>query len=481
MAHPNGARRIGPALLVAGLLFLAAGPARPAAAKVFDAETFTLANGLEVVVLPNHLAPVAFQILAYKIGAADGLPGKNGLPHFLEHLMFKATQKLAAGQFTREIDRRGGTDNAFTGQDYTAFHQEIAKADLPMIMEMEADRMTNLQLTDAVVLPERDVIVEERHERVENDPGAQLGEMLNASLYLNHPYGLPVLGWKHEMEGYTTADALDFYRSRYAPNNAVLVIAGDVTAAEVKTLAEKFYGPIPRRDVPPRQRLQEPEHYAASRVTLKSPFVEQPSMTRLYLASSYRRSADTIGSEAVASGTDPYALQVLSEIMGDASVGRLYRRLVVEQGIAESAGCFYDPAVYDLGTFGFWGSPREWIDIGRIEQAIDAEIALLLKDGVTQDELDRAKRRLTIDAVKARDSLGGAARLVATRIAAGSSLDEVQAWSDRIQAVTTEDVLQAARKTLIETRSATGTLLPANGVKPGGKAPGPAVPAGVTQ
>jgi zinc protease len=469
----NIARHTWPALLVAGLVVCAAIFARPAAAKVFDAETFTLDNGLEVVVLPNHLAPVVFQILAYKIGAADGLPGKNGIPHFLEHLMFKATKNLAAGQFSKEIDRRGGTDNAFTGQDYTAFHQEIAKSALPRIMEMEADRMANLQLTDAVVLPERDVIIEERHERVENDPGSQLSEMLSASLYLNHPYGLPVLGWKHEMEGYTTEDALSFYRSRYAPNNAVLVIAGDVTTAEVKELAEKYYGPIPRRDVPKRQRLQEPEHYASSRVTLKSAFVEQPSMTRLYLAPSYR----------TADGDQAYALQVLSEIMGDASVGRLYRRLVVEQGKAESAGCFYDPAVYDLGSFGFWGSPRQGVGIDEIEKAIDAEIAALLKDGVTQDELDRAKHRLTIDAVKARDSLGGAARLVATRIAAGSSLDDVQAWSDRIQAVTTDDVLQAARKTLIETRSATGTLLPADGVKPdaGGQPAAPAVPASTTE
>lgn len=465
------ARKIWPALLVAGLVIFASIAARPAAAKVFDAETFTLDNGLEVVVLPNHLAPVVFQILAYKIGAADGLPGKNGLPHFLEHLMFKATKKLAAGQFTKEIDRRGGSDNAFTGQDYTAFHQEIAKADLPLIMEMEADRMTNLQLTDAVVLPERDVIVEERHERVENDPAAQLSEMLNASLYLNHPYRLPILGWKHEMEGYTTEDALDFYRARYAPNNAVLVIAGDVTLDEVKALAEKYYGPIPRRDVPKRQRLQEPEHHAASRVTLKSPFVEQPSMTRLYLAPSYRTAA----------GNEAYALQVLAEIMGDATVGRLHRRLVVEQGIAESAGCFYDPAVYDLGTFGFWGSPREGVGIDRVEQAIDAEIADLLKDGVTQDELDRAKRRLKIEAVKARDSLGGAARLIATRIAAGSSLDEVQAWSDRIQQVTTDEVLQAARNALLEVRSATGTLLPADAAKPDGKPAAPAIPAGVAQ
>jgi zinc protease len=455
-----------PAGWLAGLLFCATlAVAAPSRADLFVADTFTLDNGLQVVVLPKHLAPVVYQILAYKAGAADGAPGKNGVAHFLEHLMFKGTQKFGNGVFSREIDRRGGNDNAFTNQDVTAYHQQIAKRDLPLIMEMEADRMTNLVLSDPIVLPERDVIIEERHQRIENNPGAQLGEMMDAVLFLNHPYRLPIIGWQHEMQTYTTQDAIDFYQKHYAPNNAVLVIAGDVTTEEVKALAEKYYGPIPKKDVAPRLRLQEPEAYAPRRVTLESPFVNQPAVSRSYQAPSFR----------TAEGNQAYALQVLDEILGGNNVGRLYRRLVVDQALADYAGCNYDASPYDQGSFAFWGAPRKGVKIERIEQAIDAEIADLLKNGVTDQEVADAKNRMEISAVKSRDSLSGAAQFVATRIATGSSLQEIQDWPDRIKEVTAADVLAAAKAVLVPNNSATGLLLPKPGAVPG--APPPTAPA----
>jgi zinc protease len=461
--------RIRPATWFAGFLFLAAVVlAQPSRADLFVADTFTLDNGLEVVVLPKHLAPVVFQILVYKAGAADGAIGKNGVAHFLEHLMFKGTKKFGDGVFTREVDRHGGTDNAFTNQDVTAFHQQIAKRDLPMIMEMEADRMNGLALSDPVVLPERDVIIEERHQRIENNPGAQLSEMMNAVLFLNHPYRLPIIGWKHEMETYSTQDAIDFYDKYYAPNNAVLVIAGDVTTDEVKALAEKYYGPIPKKELAPRQRLQEPEAYAPRRVTLESEFVDQPAVSRTYLAPSFR----------TAEGKEAYALQVLDEILGGNNVGRLYRRLVVDQGLADYAGCNYDASPYDQGSFAFWGAPRQGIKVEQIEQAIDAELADLLKNGVTDQEVADAKRRMEISAVKSRDSLNGAAQFVATRIATGSSLVDVQAWPDRIQQVTAADVLAAAKAVLVPNRSVTGILLPKPGAVPGAPPPTPPAPIG---
>jgi zinc protease len=463
-----------PARLLAGLLFWAAllGVVAPAHADLFAADSFTLPNGLEVVVLPKHLAPVVFQVLVYKAGAADGAIGKNGVAHFLEHLMFKGTQRFAAGEFTHQVNLHGGEDNAFTNQDVTAFHQTIAKRDLPMIMEMEADRMTDLQLTDPVVLPERDVIIEERHQRIENDPGAQLSEMLNAVLYLNHPYRLPVIGWRHEMETYTTQDALDFYQAHYAPNDAVLVIAGDVTTDEVMALATQYYGPIAKKDIPERKRLSEPEAYAPRRVTLESEFVSQPSVSRIYQAPSYRTAAENQG------GNQAYALQVLDEILGGNNVGRLYRHLVVEQALADSVGSNYDPSAYDVGSFTFWGAPRQGVTVEKIEQAIDDEIAKVLKDGVTDDEVAGAKRRLEISAVKSRDSLSGAATLIATRIATGSTLAEIQAWPDRIAAVTAADVLTAARLVLVPNNSATGTLLPKPGAAPGQAPAAPPVPIG---
>jgi len=458
-----------PATLFAGLLVWAAiSLAPPARADLFVADTFTLDNGLQVVVLPKHLAPVVYQILAYKTGAADGAPGKNGVAHFLEHLMFKGTKHFGDGVFTKEVDRRGGNDNAFTNQDVTAYHQQIAKRDLPLIMEMEADRMSNLVLSDPIVLPERDVIIEERRQRTENSPGAQLGEMMNAILFLNHPYRLPIIGWLHEMQTYSTQDATDFYGKHYAPNNAVLVIAGDVTTEEVKALAEKYYGPVAKKDVAPRERLQEPEAYAPRRVTLESEFVDQPSVSRLYLAPSFR----------TAEGNQAYALQVLDEILGGNSVGRLYRRLVVDKGLADYAGSNYDASPYDQGTFGFWGAPRQGATVEDIEKAIDGEIDDLLKNGVTDQEVTDAKRRMEISAVKSRDSLNGAAQFVATRIATGSSLADIQAWPDKIKEVTAADVLAAAKAVLVPNRSVTGMLLPKAGAVPGAPPPTPPAPIG---
>ena len=466
--------RIRPATWLAGLALWMALSLAPfgftsaARADLFVADTFTLDNGLQVVVLPKHLAPVVFQILVYKAGAADGAIGKNGVAHFLEHLMFKGTKKFGDGVFTREVDRHGGNDNAFTNQDVTAYHQQIAKRDLPMIMEMEADRMNGLTLTDPVVLPERDVIIEERHQRIENNPGAQLGEMMNAVLFLNHPYRLPIIGWQHEMQTYTTQDAIDFYGKYYAPNNAVLVIAGDVTTEEVKALAEKYYGPIPKKDVQPRQRLQEPEAYAPRRVTLESEFVDQPSVSRIYQAPSFR----------TAEGNQAYALQVLDEILGGNNVGRLYRRLVVDKGLADYAGSNYDASPYDQGSFAFYGAPRQGGKVEEIEQALDAEIADLLKNGVTDQEVADAKRRMEISAVKSRDSLNGAAQFVATRIATGSSLADIQAWPDKIKKVTAADVLAAAKAVFVPNRSVTGTLLPKPGAVPGAPPATPPAPIG---
>jgi zinc protease len=463
-----------PAAWLAGFLFCTAliaasrGFIPVARADLFVADTFTLPNGLEVVVLPKHLAPVVYQILVYKAGAADGAIGKNGVAHFLEHLMFKGTQKFGNGVFTREVDRRGGNDNAFTNQDVTAFHQQIAKRDLPLIMEMEADRMNGIILADPIVLPERDVIIEERHQRIENNPGAQLGEMMNAVLFLNHPYRLPIIGWQHEMQTYTTQDAIDFYGKYYAPNNAVLVIAGDVTTEEVKALAEKYYGPLPRKDVGPRQRLQEPEAYAPRRVTLASEFVDQPSVSRIYQAPSFR----------TAEGNQAYALQILDEILGGNNVGRLYRRLVVDKGLADYAGSNYDASPYDQGSFAFYGAPRQGGKVEEIEAALDAEIADLLKNGVTDQEVADAKRRMEISAVKSRDSLEGAAQFVATRIATGSSLADIQAWPDKIKEVTAADVLAAAKAVLVPNRSVTGTLLPKPGAVPGAPPATPPAPIG---
>jgi zinc protease len=253
--------------LGAGLgLIVALGIWSDAAAQRFGAETFTLGNGLQVVVIPNHRVPAVTQMVWYKVGAADDPRGTSGIAHFLEHLMFKGTKAMAPGEFAAKVTATGGRDNAFTTEDCTAYYETVARDKLEMVMRMEADRMTGLVLDDAVVLPERDVILEERRMRIDNEPSALLGEQLTASLFLHSSYRIPTIGWEAEMRKLSTADALAFYGKWYAPNNAILIVAGDTTAAEVRPLAERYFGPLPTRSLPARVRLDEPPHHAAIRL-----------------------------------------------------------------------------------------------------------------------------------------------------------------------------------------------------------------------
>jgi zinc protease len=425
----------------------------PAAAAVFDPSTVTLDNGLQVVVIENHRAPVVTHMVWYRAGAADELPGKTGIAHFLEHLMFKGTKTVPPGAFSEMIARLGGSENAFTTQDATAYFQSVAVEHLEEMMRLEADRMVNLVLTDDVVLPERDVILEERRQRVDNEPGSQLMEMMRAALFLNHPYRLPTIGWENEMQGLTTADAIAWHKKWYAPNNAVVVISGDVTMAQVKPLAEKYYGVLPAQPVPARDRPAEPVQFAPRRVTLEDGRVQLASWSRLYQAPSYHRGAKE----------HAYALEVLAEIIGGGTSSRLYRSLVVEQKVATSAGAGYDADNLDLSIFNFYGSAQSGGGVDDIETAVDAEIARLLVDGVTKEEVARAKKSLQAGSVKARDSLSAPARIVGRALVSGGSLEEVEAWPDRIGAVTVADVNAAAKAVLDINYSVTGLLLPKAG------------------
>lgn len=441
-----------PVVAVLLLALLALLPAA-ASAKVFSPTSFTLDNGLQVVVVENHRAPVVTQMVWYKVGAADEPQGKSGIAHFLEHLMFKGTKSTPPGVFSDEIARRGGEENAFTTQDYTAYFQSVAVEHLDLVMRLEADRMANLVLSDAVVLPERDVILEERRQRIDSQPSSQLGEMARAALYLNHPYRIPTIGWAHEMRGLTTADAVAFYERWYAPDNAILILSGDVTVDAVRTLAEKYYGPVPRRDVPERVRLIEPEQLAPRQVALESERVQQPSWSRQYVAPSYRRGYGA-GEPAQA-----YALEVLDEILGGGPTSRLYRRLVVEQRVATSAGSWYSPDAVDYGAFGFSGSPLPGGKAEDVGAALEAEIARLLKDGVTEEEVAAAKALMQADAVKATDGVSAAARVIGAALATGSTIEDVEEWPERIGAVTVEQVNAAARAVLRPENSVTGLLL----------------------
>src|SRR5881392_450710 len=295
--------------------------------------SFTLGNGLQVVVIPDHRTPVVTQMIWYKVGSADETPGKSGLAHFLEHLMFKGTAKHPVGEFSQTVLRIGGNENAFTSTDYTGYFQRVPREQLGKMMEFEADRMTGLVLKDENVLPERDVVLEEYNMRVANNPDARLVEQIMAALYLNHPYGRPVIGWHDEIEKLEREDALAFYKRFYAPNNAIVVIAGDVELNDLRPIAERTLGEIAAQPAIAARRLrpQEPQPVAPRTVTLSDPRVEQPALKRYYLAPS---------AATAAAGESP-ALDVLAQLMGSGSNSYLYRALVVEKPLAVSANAGY--------------------------------------------------------------------------------------------------------------------------------------------
>lgn len=436
------------AAFAVGLLIAAS---QPVTAAVFDPKTFTLPNGLEVVVIENHRLPVVTQMVWYKVGSADDPQGQSGVAHFLEHLMFRGSGSIAPGEFSRIVARNGGRDNAFTSWDYTAYHQTVAADRLELVMKLESDRMANLAITEEVVTPERQVIIEERRSRTDNNPAALLNEQMNASLFLNHPYRIPVIGWQHEMATLTQAGALDFYRRHYAPNNAILIVSGDVTVEQVRGLAAKYYAPIPRRDIAPRTRLREPLHVAARRVVLESDRVREPRLTREYLAPSY-----TTGDTQYA-----YALQVLETILSGGATSRLHKKLVEDDKLAVSAYASYEPSALDYGTLSIGGQPRSDVPLSKLEEAIDLEIARLLKDGVTADEVTRAKNQLVSSSDYARDSLRRGAMAIGTALATGQTVADVESWPERIGAVTPEQVNAAARNVFNIVNSVTGALLPA--------------------
>ena len=427
-----------------------------AAAKVFDAESFTLANGLTVVVVPNPRAPVVKHMVWYRVGAADEGPGESGIAHFLEHLMFKGTKTRAAGEFSRLVAKNGGRENAFTSYDYTAYHQTIAKDRLAMVMELEAERMTGLAITPDEVDRERLVVLEERRTRIDNHPASRLREQAAAVQFYNYPYRRPIIGWEHEIRALDRETILAFYRRWYAPNNAVLVVAGDITAAELKPLAEKYYGPIPAARPVARIRPDEPPQSAAREVSLNDARVPQPSWTRSWIAPSHAWGAK----EHV------YALEVLAEVLGGGATSRLYRALVLDQAIADGAGAHYDTSTRGPSRFGFFASPRREVALDAVERAVEAEIARVVRDGVSREEVERTKTRMIAETTLARDSLETGAQALGAALAIGLDVEAIERWPERIGAVTAEQVNAAARHVLAQPGFVTGRLLPAAGKSP---------------
>lgn len=422
----------------------------PAAAKVFSPTYFKLGNGLEVVVIENHRVPAAIQMLWYKVGAADEAQGESGVAHLFEHLMFKGTKNTPPDVFSTFVRRHGGNENAFTTWDHTGYYQVVPRDQLGDVMAFEADRMRGLVLEDKQIESERAVVLEEWNGRVGQSPSAQLSTEMSATLFRNHNYGRPIIGWRHEIEALDRETILAFYRRYYAPDNAVLVVAGDVTPDEVKALAEKYYGPIPPSNNPPGPWTTEPPPRAEKRVVLRDERVTDPSWRRIYIALSNH----TKGSEHA------LALEVLAEILGDGSVGRLAKSLVRGTEQAVAAGVYYDGESRGPGTMLFYAVPRNGVDLASLEKAIDGQIAELLKDGVTDEEVAGTVKRMLSAAVYARDGLETGARVLGETLANGGTIADVEEWPDRLAKVTADDVMAAARLVLQPDRAVTGELLP---------------------
>lgn len=440
-------------LLIAWLTgILVMGTARAEQAmRIAEPSNFVLDNGLEIVVIPDHRAPVVTHMVWYKAGSADEPWGKSGIAHFLEHLLFKGTKTAKPGEFSTEIAEIGGRENAFTSVDYTAYYQKVAPDALEMVMRYEADRMQNLTLTESDVETERDVILEERRQRVDANPGSILSEALNAAVYQNHPYGIPIIGWEHEMVGLTRQDAFDFYNTHYTPNNAILIVAGDIEPEEVLELARKTYGPVERRAEPgQRVRPSEPDSVVSRNVSYRDARVTVPSMRRIYLAPSYR----------IAEPREAEALDILSTILGGASTSRIKRALMVDQTIASSAGTSYWGGLYDNAELSVYLTPLPNVELAKAEADLDAVIEDLRQNGITQEELDTARHSLIKSMMFSSDSQSSMARLYGTVLTTGGTVKDVVEWPDRMMSVTVEDVNKAARKYLDPKRATTGYLLP---------------------
>ncbi|MGH6834273.1 MAG: M16 family metallopeptidase [Methylocella sp.] len=409
-----------------------------------------LANGLEIVVIEDHRAPVVTHMVWYRNGSADDPPGKSGIAHFLEHLMFKGTKANPQGKFSELVADLGGQENAFTGNDYTAYFQRVAKQHLGVCMDYEADRMKNLVLTGEVVETERDVVLEERRMRTDSDPSNQLNEAVQAALFTQHPYGKPIIGWSHEIESLERADALAYYDRFYTPENAILVVAGDVDATDVIGLAEKYYGPVAARgESPKRLRPREPEPRAHRLVTLFDEKVEQPSHQSVFLVPSYKSAAPG----------EAEALEVLAHLLGGGQASLLFKTLVMDGKLAVAAGAQYQGTAVDDTRFYVFAVPATGVGLATIDAAVDAVIARVAQ-GVQEADVKRAKNRLVAEAVYAQDNQATLAHWYGASLAAGLCLEDVAHWPERIEAVTSDDVKKAALW-LDKRRSVTGFLLPA--------------------
>ncbi|WP_084397791.1 M16 family metallopeptidase [Henriciella aquimarina] len=419
--------------------------------------TFELDNGMDVVVLPDHRAPVVTHMVWYKVGAVDEEPGKSGIAHLFEHVMFKETDDIGPEEFTSIVQRNGGQLNAFTSWDYTAYYERVAKEQLKRMMELEAERMTDLIINDdpeGPFISERDVVKEERRQRIDNNPGVILQEQVMGALYQDHPYHITVIGKMDEVAALTPEDGLDFYNTWYTPSEAILVVAGDVTPEQVRTLAEETYGTIEDPQIERPERGWETVQPLAETQTIthSDPKVRQPEWQRWYLATSYSQDRDFA-----------YALDVAMDVLGGGRTSRLYQALVEDQKIAVDASAGAWLSLHDTAPAVLSASPSQGVSLDELETAYMAVVNDVLENGFTDAEVERSRNSLAASAIYQRDSQASMAQLYGSTLAVGGTVDDVMSYPDDIRSVTKDDAIAALRKVLgADQNYIEGHLLPAS-------------------
>lgn len=419
-------------------------------AGLFNPKTFQLDNGLSVVVLENHRAPVVSHMVWYKVGSADDPETSVGLAHYLEHLMFKGPKGTASAEMDQIMNRIGGSFNASTSYDFTNYYEIVAADQLETVMRLEAERMEKLTILDEQALPEKDVVLEERRMRYEMNPFGRLFESVSAVWYWRHPYGRPAIGFENDIKDLTPEAAREFHKKWYAPNNAVLIVAGAVTVDEVKKLAKKYYGKIPSRPVPERNWLKEPSHGDVEQtITVYSKDVVQPSMVFLYPAPNFKDDKDMA-----------YAIQVLDFLLSEGATSKFYKSLVEGKKIAAGISFVYNIYSRQLGHVYLTTSPNPGHTLENLEKAVIHEIEKLLHEGITKEEVEKAKERMLAKLVYLRDNALSGASEFGGAFCVGQTIEEIEAWPERIKAVTTEQVNKALKTIFLSKQKLKGYLLP---------------------
>lgn len=412
----------------------------PISALAGNTHEFKLTNGMKIVVQEDHRSPVVVSQVWYRAGSIDEFNGTTGVAHVLEHMMFKGTRKVPAGQFSRIVAAAGGRENAFTSRDYTVYFQQLEKSRLELSMKLEADRMANLNMSDAEFAKEIQVVMEERRWRTDDKPQAQVGEQLMSATFQTHPYGRPVIGWMNDLEHMKAQDARDWYKRWYAPNNATLVVVGDVDPKQVFRLAQKYFGPLKAQKLPERKPQAEPEQRGERRLVVKAP-AKLPYLAMAYHAPSLRDTKND---------WEPYALEILAGVLDGNAASRLNRDLVRRDRIAVDVSVGYDAVNRGPALFEFDGTPSEGTSVQDLEIAIRGQIEQLKQDGISEEELQRVKAQVIAADVYQRDSMFYQAMQIGMLEGTGLSWRDLDDYPRHLQAVTAEQVQAVARKYLVD-------------------------------